>query len=125
MARGGGDVGGGVRVLGAAGTAFSGAELVAAGDYPGAHYSAGDIEPSRAFQRRTDFNLHGEWRDYDRDGCFAGFSDSRNAASSRSGTNAVACGDSAVGDQRVGVCAVVLEAGWRRAAESRDQARTR
>src|ERR1700735_2160 len=123
MARDSGDAGGGLRVLGAAGTAFGGAELVAAGDNPRACYSAGDIEPSGTFQRGANFDFHREWRDHDRDGCFAGLSDSRHSASSRAGADAVACGDSAVGDQRVRVWAVVLEAGWVRAADSRVKTR--
>jgi len=118
MARGGGDAGGWLRVLGAAGAALRRSELAAIGNYPGARYSAGDIEPSGAFQRRTDFDLHGEWRNYHWHGCFAGFSDSRHPTSSRAGANAAACGDRALGDQRVGIRAVVLEAGCGRAAKS-------
>src|ERR1700733_1890588 len=124
MARGGSDVGGGLRVLGAAGTTFGGTELAAAGDYSRARYSAGDIESSRAFQRGADFDVHRDRRDYDRDGRFIGFSDSGHSASSRAGANAVACGHGALGYQRVGIRVVVLEAGCGRAAESRVQART-
>ena len=123
MARSGGDVSGGMCLLGAAGAPFGGAKLAATGDHPRARYSAGDIEPSRAFQRRADFDFHREWRDHHRHGCFAGFFDSRHPAPSRAGTDAVARGNRALGDQRVGVRAVVLEAGWGRAAESRVQAR--
>src|SRR5450755_3549174 len=123
MARAGGDVGGGVCVSGVAGATFRWARLAVVGDYIRAGDRAGDFAPERLLQASSNIDVRREWRNHVRYGCFAGFSDSRHSATSGPGRDAAARGDSSMVYQHPGIRAVVLEAGWRWAAESRNQAR--
>ena len=124
MACSGGDVGGRLPVLVITGAAFGGTRLVPIGGNFGSGNTSGHIEPSRAVQHRSDFNVYRERTNNVCHGRFTGFSDSRFAAPSQYAPSAAARGRGALVHKCFGVRAVVLEVGRGRSADAGGKART-
>src|SRR6202162_1491622 len=107
MACSGGDVSGGVFVLGNDRAAFCTPRLALIGGNFGADNSAPHIQSSRRIRHSPDFNIRDECLDHAGHDCFPGFSDSRLATPSQYAPSAAASGGGALGHECVGVCVVV------------------